>query len=74
MTNMKCPSPSLLIDFHLKSILFDIKITTLACFLGPFHRKTFSQSFTLKECLSLRLWCISISELSPLMLSDINDQ
>ena len=36
MTNMICPSLSLLIDFILKSILLDIRIATLACFLGPF--------------------------------------
>lgn len=32
---MKSP-PSLLIDFHLNSVLLDIRIATTACFLGPF--------------------------------------
>ena len=92
--SMKCPSPSLMIDFSLKSILLDIRMSTPACFLGPFAWKTFSQPFTLSRCLSLWLRCVSckqqnvgscfliqslslclfIGELSPLILSDINDQ
>ena len=36
MTNMKCPSLSLLNDFSLKSILLGIRTAILACFLGPF--------------------------------------
>ena len=92
--SMKCPSPSLLIDFSLKSILLDIRMATPPCFLGPFAWKTFSQSFTLSRFLSLWLRCVSckqqnvgysfriqslslclfIGELSPLILSDINDQ
>ena len=36
MTNMKCHSLSLLTDFSMKSILLDIRIATLACFLDPF--------------------------------------
>ena len=92
--DMKCPSPSLLIDFSLKSILLDIRMATPACFLCPFAWKTFSQPFTLSRCLSLWLRCVSckqqnvgscfriqslsltlfIGELSPLILSDINDQ
>ena len=92
--SMKCPSPSLLIDFSLKSILLDIRMATPTCFLGPFAWKTFSQPFTLSRCLSLWLRCVScrqqnvgscfriqslslclfIGELSPLILSDINDQ
>ena len=59
MTNMKCPSLSLLIDFSLKSILLDIRIATPACFLGPFDWNFFSQPFTLRQCLSLRLRCVS---------------
>ena len=92
--SIKCPSPSLLIDFSLKSVLLDIRMATPACFLGPFAWKTFSQPFTLSRCLSLWLRCVSckqqnvgscfhiqslslflfIGELSPLILSDINDQ
>ena len=41
VTNMKCPSLSLLIDFSLKSILLDVRIATPVCFLGPFDRKFF---------------------------------
>ena len=33
--SIKCPSPSLLIDFSLKFILLDIRTATPACFLGP---------------------------------------
>ena len=39
VTNMKCLSLSLLIDFSLKSILLDSYTT---CFLGPFHLNIFS--------------------------------
>ena len=59
MTNMKCPSLSLLIDFSLKSVLLDIRIATPACFLGSFDWYIFSQPFTLRQCLSLRLRCVS---------------
>ena len=59
MTNMKCPSLFLLIDFSLKSVLLDIGRAALASFLGPFDWKIFSQPFTLRRCLSLRLRCIS---------------
>ena len=92
--SIKCPSPSVQIDFSLKSILLDIKMATPAYFLGPFAWKTFSQPFTLSRCLSLWLrrvsckqqnvgfcfriqslsLCLFIGELSPLILSDINDQ
>ncbi|KAL6046491.1 hypothetical protein STEG23_021452 [Scotinomys teguina] len=48
--------------FGLKSILLDIKISTLACFLSPLDWKVFSQPFTLR------------CELSPLILRDINDK
>ena len=92
--SIKCPSPSLLINFSLKLILLDIRMATPSCFLGPFARNTFSQPFTLSRCLSLWLRCVSckqqnvgscfrnqslslclfIGELSPLILSDINDQ
>ena len=59
MTNMKWPSLSLLTDFSLKSIVLDIRIATPACFLGPFAWYIFSQPFTLRQCLSLRLRCVS---------------
>ena len=57
--SMKCPSPSLLIDFSLKSILLDIRTAIPCCFLGPFAWKTFFQPFTLSRCLSLWLRCVS---------------
>ena len=92
--SIKCPSPSLLVDFSVKSVLLDIRMATPACFLGSFVWKTFSQPFTLSRCLSLwlrcvfckqqnvgscfpvqsRSLCLFIGELSPLILSDINDQ
>ena len=55
VTNMKCSSLSLLIDFSLKCILLDIRIATPACFLVPFDWNFFSQPFTL----SLRFRCVS---------------
>ena len=55
--NMKCLS-SLLINFNLKSILLAIRIATPSCSLGPFDWKIFSQLFTLRKCLSLKLRCI----------------
>ena len=39
MMSMKCPSPSLLIDFGLNSSLLDIRIATPSCFLGSFDWK-----------------------------------
>ena len=48
-------SLSLLISFGLKSILPDIKMATLAWFLGPFARNVFFHCFTL----SLMLRCVS---------------
>ena len=38
---MVCPSPSLLINFGLRSILLGIKIATPACLLGTFAWKIF---------------------------------
>ena len=46
---MKCLSLSLLIDFSLKSILLDIRITTPACFLGPFDWKIYSEAMSVFE-------------------------
>ena len=60
--SIKCPSPSLLIDFSLKSVLLDIRMATPACFLGPFAWKNFSQPFTLSRCLSLCLRCVSCTQ------------
>ena len=37
--------------FGWRSILFDIRMTTLACFLRPCPWKFFSHPFTLRECL-----------------------
>ena len=48
LVSMKCPFPSLLINFGWKSTLLDIKIAIPACFLDPFAWKTISQPFTLK--------------------------
>ena len=60
--SIKCPSPSLLIDFSLKSVLLDIRMATPTCFLGPFAWKTLSQPFTLSRCLSLWLRCVSCKQ------------
>ena len=48
-----------LIYFGLKSILLDIKMVTLATFLGSFDLNTFFQPFTLRQRLSLMLKCVS---------------
>ena len=58
MTNMKCPSLSLSIDFRLKPILLDIRIATLACFLGTFDWNFFPTLY-LSQYQFLRLKCIS---------------
>ena len=60
--SIKCPSPSLLIDFSLKSVLLDIRMATPACFLGLFAWKPFSQPFNLSRCLSLCLRCVSCKQ------------
>ena len=61
VTKMKCPSLSLLFDFSLKLVwhLLDSRIAIPACFLGPFDFQLFSQPFTLRRCLSLRLRFVS---------------
>ena len=51
LMSMKCPSPSLLITFGRKFILFDIRMTTPACFLELFSWKTFVQLVSLSVCL-----------------------
>ena len=58
VTNMKCPSLSLLINFSLRFILLDIRIATPACFLGPFDWNIFFPNFYC-ETMSLRLVCVS---------------
>ena len=60
--SIKWPSPSLLIDFSLKSFFLDIRIATPTCFLCLFEWKTFSQPFTLSRCLSLCLRCVSCKQ------------
>ena len=59
LMNMKCPSSSCLITFGWKSILLDIRMATPACFLGPFAYKSFFLPFTLRQCLSMFLRCVS---------------
>lgn len=52
--NMKCPFPSLLINFGFSTILVDI---TQACFLGPFDLKIFSALYS-KVMSILMLRCV----------------
>ena len=59
LMSMKCPSLSFLMTFGWKSILFDIRMATPACFLEPFAWKIVFQRFTLRYCLSLPLRWIS---------------
>ena len=47
-----------LIDFSLKSIFLEIRIATLACFLGPLDWKL-SPTLYLRQRLSLKLPCVS---------------
>jgi hypothetical protein len=51
--------PFIFDNFGLKSILLYIRMATPACFLEPFAGEMFSQSFTLRYCLSLTLSCVS---------------
>ena len=53
--SIKCPSSSILITFGWKSIKFNIRMATPACFLGSFAWKIVFQPFTLRWCLSLSL-------------------
>ena len=62
VVSIKFPSPSLLTDLSLMSILMEIRRATPACFLGPIAWKTFSQHFTLSRCLSLWLRCVSCKQ------------
>ena len=47
LTSIRCPSLSFLMTFGWKSILFDIRIATPACVLGPFAWKIVFQPFIL---------------------------
>ena len=51
--SMQCPSLSFLITLGWKSILFDIRMATPACFLEPFAWKIVFHPFTLKQYLSV---------------------
>jgi hypothetical protein len=52
-----------LINFVWKSILFNIRMATQACFLGPFAWKIVFQPFTLRSYMSLTLrWVSSIQQ------------
>jgi hypothetical protein len=55
---MKYPSLSFLKTFGML-ILFNIRMATPACFLGPFVWKFVFQPFALRCCLVLALRCIS---------------
>jgi hypothetical protein len=59
---MKFPSLSFLITLICKSILFDIRMATPACFFGPFAWKIVFQPFTLRECLSFSLRLVSCKQ------------
>ena len=48
--------------FWLKSILLDIRMATPACFLVLFTWKIFPHPFTLRQCLSLLLRCVSYTQ------------
>ena len=48
LMRMKCPSLSFLITLGWRLILFDIRMATPACFLGPFAYKIVSQPFILR--------------------------
>ena len=48
MMSMKCPFLSFLMTLGWKSILFDIRMATPACFFRPFAWKIVFQSFTLR--------------------------
>jgi hypothetical protein len=65
LMSMKCPFPTFLITFVLKSILLVIRKATPACFLGLFACKVFSQPFTLIQCMSLSLRCVSSMQQNP---------
>ena len=55
LMNMKCHSLSLLITLD----LFDIRMATPTCFLGPFVWRIVFQPFTLWQCLSFSLMQVS---------------
>jgi hypothetical protein len=59
---MKCPSLSFLITLGWKSILFDIRMGTPACFFRPFACKIVFQPFILRWCLSFSMRWISCKQ------------
>ena len=59
---MRCPSLSFLITLGWKSILFDIRMATPACFFGPFGWKIVFQPFPLRQCLSFSLRWVSCKQ------------
>ena len=52
----KCPSLYFLITFRWKSTLFDIRMATPACFLGPFAWKVFFPTLLFWDSVCLCLW------------------
>jgi hypothetical protein len=62
LMSMKCPSLSFLITLGWKSILFDIRMDTPACFFRPVAYKNFFQPFILRKCLSFSLRCVSCKQ------------
>ena len=62
LMSMKCPSLSFLITLGWKSILFDIRMATPACFFRPFAWKIVFQPFTLRQCLSFSLRWVSCKQ------------
>jgi hypothetical protein len=59
LIRMKYPSLSFLITLGWKSILFDIRMATPACFFRPFAWKIVFQPFILMYCLSFFLRWVS---------------
>ena len=49
LMSMKCPSLSFLITLGWKSIVFNIRMATPACFFRPFAWKIVFQPFTLRS-------------------------
>ena len=62
LVRMKCPSLSFLITFGWKLILFNIRMATPACFFRLFVWKIVFQPFTLRQCLSFPLRCVSCKQ------------
>jgi hypothetical protein len=62
LMSMKCPSLSFLITLGWKSISFDIRMLTPACFFRPFAWKVVFQPFTMRYCLSFSLRWVSCKQ------------